>query len=38
MKFLEDTKLMIAEMSNISTGQGIELQQANILNIPKDFR
>ena len=34
MNILKDTKLMIAEMSNISTGQGMELQQAVILNIP----
>lgn len=34
MTLLQDTKLMIAEMSNVSTGQGIELQQAVILNIP----
>lgn len=34
MKLLKDTKLIIAEMSNISTGQGMELQEATILNIP----
>lgn len=34
MNLLQDTNLMIAEMSNISTGQGMELQQAVILNIP----
>lgn len=34
MSLLKDTKLMIAEMSNVSTGQGMELQQAVILNIP----
>lgn len=34
MNLLKDTKLMIAEMSNVSTGQGMELQQAVILNIP----
>jgi len=34
MELLKDTKLMIAEMSNVSTGQGMELQQAVILNIP----
>lgn len=34
MTLLQDTKLMIAEMSNVSTGQGMELQQAVILNIP----
>lgn len=34
MALLQDTKLMIAEMSNVSTGQGMELQQAVILNIP----
>jgi hypothetical protein len=34
MMLLQDTKLMIAEMSNVSTGQGMELQQAVILNIP----
>lgn len=34
MDLLQDTKLMIAEMSNVSTGQGMELQQAVILNIP----
>lgn len=34
MNLLQDTKLMIAEMSNISTGQGLELQEATNLNIP----
>ncbi len=34
MRLLQDTKLIIAEMSNISTGQGMELQEATILNIP----
>lgn len=34
MQLLQDTKLIIAEMSNISTGQGMELQEAAILNIP----
>lgn len=34
MQLLQDTKLIIAEMSNISTGQGMELQEATILNIP----
>ena len=34
MTLLKDTKLMIAEMSITSTGQGMELQQAAILNIP----
>ena len=34
MELLKDTKLMIAEMSNVSTGQGMELQQAVVLNIP----
>ena len=34
MKLLKDTKLIIAEMSNISTGQGMELQEAVNLNIP----
>lgn len=34
MDLLRDTKLMIAEMSNVSTGQGMEIQQAVILNIP----
>lgn len=34
MQLLQDTKLIIAEMSNISTGQGIELQEAATLNIP----
>ena len=34
MNLLKDTKLVIAEMSNISTGQGMELQEAVNLNIP----
>ena len=34
MNLLKDTKLIIAEMSNISTGQGMELQEAVNLNIP----
>lgn len=34
INLLQGTRLMIAEMSNISTGQGMELQQAVILNIP----
>ncbi len=34
MNLLQDTKLVIAEMSNISTGQGMELQEAVNLNIP----
>lgn len=34
MKLLHDTKLIIAEMSNISTGQGMEMQEATVLNIP----
>lgn len=34
MNLLKDTKLVIAEMSNVSTGQGMELQEAANLNIP----
>lgn len=34
MKLLKDTKLVIAEMSIASTGQGMELQKAVDLNIP----
>ena len=34
MSLLKDTKKIIAEMSNISTGQGMELQEAVNLNIP----
>ena len=34
IKMLRNTKLMIAEMSNVSTGQGMEIQQAAILGIP----
>lgn len=31
---LNNTRLMIAEMSNVSTGQGMEIQEAANLNIP----
>lgn len=34
MELLRNTKLIIAEMSNVSTGQGMELQEAVNLNIP----
>lgn len=34
MRLLQDTKMIIAEMSNVSTGQGMELQEAVTLNIP----
>lgn len=34
MNLLRDTKLIIAEMSTISTGQGMELQEAVNLHIP----
>ena len=34
IQMLEKTSLMIAEMSNVSTGQGMEIQQAAILGIP----
>lgn len=34
MFLLQDTKFIIAEMSNVSTGQGMELQEAVNLNIP----
>lgn len=34
MQLLKDTKFMIAEMSSISTGQGMEVQEAATLNIP----
>ena len=34
MQILKSTKLMIAEMSSVSTGQGMEIQQAAILGIP----
>lgn len=34
MNLLKDTKCVIAEMSNISTGQGMELQEAVNLGIP----
>lgn len=34
MNLLRDTKMIIAEMSTISTGQGMELQEAVNLHIP----
>ena len=34
LTMLSNTKLMIAEMSNVSTGQGMEIQQAANLDIP----
>lgn len=34
MDLLQDSKFIIAEMSTISTGQGMELQEAANLNIP----
>ena len=34
IRMLSNTRLMIAEMSNVSTGQGMEIQQAAILGIP----
>ena len=34
INMLNKTSLMIAEMSNVSTGQGMEIQQAAILGIP----
>lgn len=34
MKILNNTSIMIAEMSNVSTGQGMEIQQAATLEIP----
>lgn len=34
MTLLKDTKKMIAEMSSVSTGQGIEIQEAVRNNIP----
>ena len=34
MKMLQSTDLVIAEMSSPSTGQGMELQEAVMLNIP----
>ncbi len=34
MPMLKNTSLMIAEMSNVSTGQGMEIQMAAILGIP----
>ncbi len=34
MQMLKNTSLMIAEMSNVSTGQGMEIQMAAILGIP----
>ncbi len=34
MQLLKNTNIVIAEMSNVSTGQGMELQEAVRLNIP----
>ena len=34
IQMLSNTRLMIAEMSSVSTGQGMEIQQAAILGIP----
>ena len=34
MEMLSDTIMMIAEMSNVSTGQGMEIQRAATLGIP----
>lgn len=34
IQMLSKTNFMIAEMSNISTGQGMEIQQAAVLGIP----
>lgn len=34
IQILSKTSLMIAELSNVSTGQGMEIQQAAILGIP----
>lgn len=34
IKTLENTKVMIAEMTSVSTGQGMEIQQANNMSIP----
>ena len=34
MNILKDTSIVIAEMSSVSTGQGMELQEAIRLNIP----
>ena len=34
ISMLEKTKLMIAEMSSVSTGQGIEIGIASTMNIP----
>lgn len=34
MNLLQDTKMIIAEMSSVSTGQGMELQEVASLNIP----
>ena len=34
MQILSEASLMIAEMSNVSTGQGMEIQQAANLDIP----
>lgn len=34
IKLLSSSRLMIAEMTNVSTGQGMEIQQAAYLGIP----
>ena len=34
IQILSKTSLMIAEMSNVSTGQGMEIQQAAVLGVP----
>ena len=34
IQMLSNTRLMIVEMSSVSTGQGMEIQQAAILGIP----
>ena len=34
MNILKDTSIVISEMSSISTGQGMELQEAVRLNLP----
>lgn len=34
MKLVRNSKVIVAEMSSISTGQGMELQEASSLNIP----
>lgn len=34
MQLIKDSSIVIAEMSNVSTGQGMELQEAVRLNIP----